>query len=210
MIVKVCGLKYKENYQDVVNTKVAWVGINFYSPSQRYIKDAELPGKKEEIRIGVYVKSTIAEILDTKNLYDIDIAQLHGDEDVVFCRELQKYMPVMKVFRIDNQFDWDAVKAFSFCDYFLFDTKTITWGGSGKKFDWSILSNYKETTPFLLSGGIGPQDIENLLSINHAQFRGVDINSGFETAPGVKSIESIMTFLSGLQSENTASESVDI
>jgi len=199
MLVKVCGLKYDENYTAIRDIGVEWTGINFYEPSKRYIRDNVLPEKQKEIRVGVYVKSTLVDILDSKHLYQIDIAQLHGDEDAEFCKAVQEHMPVIKVFRVDAAFNWDELIDFEFCDYFLFDTKTIEWGGSGKKFEWSILNNYRGDIPFLLSGGIGPGDVEKIKMIDHPRFLGVDINSGFEIEPALKSVEEVSSFYKELK-----------
>ena len=69
-------------------------------------------------------------------------------------------------------------------DYFLFDTRCEGYGGSGKRFDWSILTEYKGETPFLLSGGIRPENAEAIRNFRHPRFAGIDLNSGFEIEPG--------------------------
>ncbi len=96
---------------------------------------------------------------------------------------------VFKAFGLDNSFDFYQLKAYiGKVDFFLFDTKTPIHGGSGKTFDWAILSKYKLDVPFFLSGGISPENLKEVKNINHPQFHGVDLNSKFETAPGLKNI----------------------
>ncbi|MBF4986149.1 phosphoribosylanthranilate isomerase, partial [Nonlabens mediterrranea] len=83
--------------------------------------------------------------------------------------------------------------------FFLFDTATPNYGGSGKKFNWSILDSYKGEVPFLLSGGISEKDADAIKELKHKMFLGVDLNSKFETEPGVKDIEMIKTFIEKLR-----------
>jgi Phosphoribosylanthranilate isomerase len=84
------------------------------------------------------------------------------------------------------------------CDYFLFDTKTPAYGGSGKQYNWSILQDYNGVTPFFLSGGIGPNDAERILSFKHPGLLGIDINSRFEIKPALKDVRLISTFINQL------------
>ncbi|MFT4566586.1 MAG: phosphoribosylanthranilate isomerase [Saprospiraceae bacterium] len=199
MIVKVCGIKEVENYNAILNLGVDMVGVNFYKPSSRYINDALLPAKKNEIRIGVYVKANMDELRQTIDQYDIDVLQLHGDESIEYCQEAQKLRPIIKVWRIDPSFDWQSMAGFEFADAFLFDTKTDAYGGSGDKFDWGFLSNYKMNVPFLLSGGIGPEDSADINTIDHPMFKGVDINSRFELEPGIKNGDAVALFINKLR-----------
>lgn len=102
---------------------------------------------------------------------------------------------IIKVFSIASEADLEWVKDYEgLCDYFLFDTKCPTSGGSGKQFDWSLLQSYKGKTPFLLSGGIGPESIPQLAGFHHPMWRGIDLNSRFETAPALKDIALLTSF----------------
>ena len=82
---------------------------------------------------------------------------------------------------------------------FLFDTKCSSAGGNGEQFDWSILNDYDGDVPFLLSGGIGPDDVEKIKSFNHPKFAGIDLNSCFEIEPGLKDVEKLKKFISQLK-----------
>jgi phosphoribosylanthranilate isomerase len=124
---------------------------------------------------------------------------LHGDDSSVFAAIIQEFIPVIKVFRIDESFDPKVLIHFEFCSYLLFDTSTKSFGGSGLKFNWEMLDDFNIKTPFLLSGGIGPEDTEAILKLNHPYFRGVDINSKFEIEPGLKNVSHIQEFIKAIK-----------
>ncbi len=201
MIVKVCGILDQQNHEGISSCNVDMIGINFYKPSKRYIGENQLEIVPNQKRIGVFVKSSKEEILHAKKRHLLDYAQLHGDEIVAMCRDIQSIIPIIKVFRITEEFDWKITEAFGFADYFLFDTFTKVYGGSGKRFNWSELIKYEGSTPFFLSGGIGPDDVKAIKRVNHPKLIGVDINSGFEEEPGIKNIEKVRSFTTALKRE---------
>ena len=194
MIIKVCGLRDRENHQEISNLDVEMIGINLYEPSSRFIGDYRLEQIEGQLRVGVFVKASISDLKQAITEHDLDLLQLHGDEDVAYCKEAQILKPIIKVFRIDPDFDWNIISDFAFADYILLDTKTKLFGGSGKKFDWSILDRYTLDTPFLLSGGIGPEDVVSIKNIKHPKFIGVDINSKFEISPAMKDLSLVSAF----------------
>lgn len=203
MIIKVCGLRDQDNIKEVCTSDIQMVGLNFYPLSSRYISSydeksiSSIPNYMK--KVGVFVNADIPFVKDKINTYSLDYVQLHGDEDIAYCEEISKSCRVIKVFRVDDSFDWSVVPGYSkIAEYFLFDTKTPAFGGSGKKFGWDILDNYEEATPFLLSGGIGPADAMIVNQFQHPQLAGIDINSKFEIAPAVKSKQLIDTFLTVL------------
>jgi phosphoribosylanthranilate isomerase len=196
MIIKVCGLKYAENLLEVSQLNIDMVGYNFYPSSARYV-DQALPEINQHIqKVGVFVNATSAYIQEKVAQYQLDLIQLHGDESLDFCREISSTLkPVIKVFRVDKDFDYGQIKDYAFCKYLLFDTATKDYGGSGHKFDWTDLLQQNIETPFLLAGGIGLEDVENLKSCNHPSFAGIDINSKFELSPGLKDPTMIADFI---------------
>ena len=106
------------------------------------------------------------------------------------------FATVIKAFNIATATDLEATKPYEgIVDYFLFDTKGKSIGGNGEKFDWSVLANYVGETPFLLSGGIGPDDAERVKAFHHPKCIGIDLNSRFETAPGLKDINKLKEFI---------------
>ena len=201
MLLKICGLKYPENIQAVAALKPDFMGFIFYPKSPRYAEPLDVkyleslpPAIK---KIGVFVNEDLENILTTAYKYKLDGLQLHGTELVDMCRELKKlgYL-VIKAFPIAEAYNFKVTKAYEgVCDYFLFDTKTDSYGGSGVKFNWQILKDYKGETPFLLSGGIAVDDAEAILKIEHPKFVGIDLNSKFEEKPGMKNVSLLKDFI---------------
>jgi len=205
MLLKICGLKYPENIQAVAALKPDFMGFIFYPKSPRYAEPLDsttlnaLPATIK--KIGVFVNEDLENILTIAYQYKLDGLQLHGTELVDMCRELKKlgYI-VIKAFPIAEAYNFKVTKAYEgVCDYFLFDTKTDSYGGSGVKFNWQILKDYKGETPFLLSGGIAVDDAEGILKINHPKFVGIDLNSKFEVKPGLKNIPLLKEFISQIR-----------
>ena len=200
--VKICGLKYPGNILAVSALKPDFMGFIFYPKSPRYAEPLDIntlnalpPTIK---KIGVFVNENLENILTIAYKYNLDGLQLHGTELVDMCHELKKtgYL-VIKAFPIAEAYNFKVTKAYEgACDYFLFDTQTNSYGGSGVKFNWQILKEYTGETPFLLSGGIAADDAEAILKIEHPQFAGIDLNSKFELKPGLKNISLLKEFIS--------------
>ena len=200
MVIKVCGIKTKENIELISTLEIDMVGLNFYPPSVRYI-DSDVPSNHfdklpEEIkRVGVFVNETLDTVDNLATKFSLDYIQLHGDETIDYCKSIATKYKLIKVFRVDEQTDFTQISEYAFADYFLFDTATKHFGGSGEKFDWTKLNEYRGDVPFLLSGGIGPLDSEIVNSYNHPQCKGIDINSKFESVPGIKNSELLIPFI---------------
>lgn len=196
-IIKVCGMSEAHNIRDVERAGADWMGFIFYPKSSRYVSVIPhyLPDNAK--RVGVFVNEKKEKILETVSLFGLDLVQLHGDETPAFCDEIGKNgLRVIKTFSIGNDFPSETINAYHHkCDYFLFDTKTPQYGGSGKKFNWDILSQYHGETSFLLSGGISHEDMDAIVSFSHPQFIGIDINSQFEIKPALKDVELVKQFI---------------
>jgi phosphoribosylanthranilate isomerase len=201
LIIKVCGINEMVNHEAITTLPIDMIGLNFYAPSKRYLTMSFIPNRDIDY-VGVFVKSDKEYIHQMTRRFNLKYAQLHGDETPDFCASVGQVLPVIKAFRVDETFDFSETEAFESCEYFLFDTKTADFGGSGKKFDWSKLQNYRGNVPFLLSGGIGPEDAAALLAIRHPMFKGIDINSRFELSPGIKDVEQVFQFLQQLNYES--------
>jgi phosphoribosylanthranilate isomerase len=201
MQIKVCGMKNPENMRALAELPIDMMGLIFYEKSPRYVPDEEAAGIRALSltipKVGVFVDSSQAIVLDKIEQFDLQFVQLHGNESPEFCRKLRKEgIPIIKAFQIKTAEDLKTCLLYEgCCDYFLFDTPTAKYGGSGNKFDWEMLSAYTGTTPFILSGGIAPEDAEAIRQLNFPQLFAIDLNSRFETAPGVKDINSIKQFL---------------
>lgn len=199
--VKVCGMKMSENIIEVAALNPDFMGFIFYPKSPRYadVLDVEVLNAlpKTIKKIGVFVNENLENILTFCAKYQLDGVQLHGTELVEMCRELKSagYI-VIKAFPIADAYNFAPTKNYEgACDYFLFDTKTDAYGGSGLKFNWEILDEYSGETPFLLSGGIAFDDAEAILKIKHPKFVAIDLNSKFELKPGHKNVDLLNDFL---------------
>lgn len=201
MITKVCGMRDAQNIRDVEALGIDWIGMIFWPKSKRYV--AEVPSYLPEHlkKVGVFVDSTLDDILQHISDYQLDIIQLHGQESPDFAKALKPHT-IIKAFNIEKADDLLQTEKYKgIADYFLFDTKGKMVGGNGQKFDWSVLTTYQGKTPFLLSGGIGPEDAESVRSFHHPRCIGIDLNSRFESEPGFKDINQLKTFINKLRYE---------
>ena len=182
MKLKVCGMKYSQNITEIENLFPDLMGFIFYEKSKRFFNQPEINLNNKVKRVGVFVTENIQEIKNKIKKYKLDYVQLHGEENVNFCHSLQPFAKIIKVFKIDYNFNFKKTEEFEeVCDYFLFDTKSQLHGGSGKKFDWDLLKNYNCKKDFFLSGGIDISDIEEIKKIvNSYPIAGIDVNSKFE------------------------------
>lgn len=201
LLLKVCGLREADNILRVAALNPDFMGFIFYPPSPRNIPLTQSPESLEipsHIRkTGVFVNAPNKEILETAKRYSLNALQLHGQESPGQCRELrQEGYVLIKALPVKEAEDFLVAKAYEgACDFLLFDTKSPEHGGSGRQFDWEILKHYRELTPFFLSGGIGPEDAQILGKLKHPGLAGLDINSRFETAAGVKNIQQLKNFI---------------
>ncbi len=204
MKLKVCGMKDSENIAELVAVQPDFMGLIFHEKSPRnvdYNLSVKLPDGIK--KVGVFVNETEGFILDRIERFDIKYVQLHGTESPHFCGRVKKLnRKIIKAFNIHEDFDFNQLKNYEpNCDYFLFDAFGEKAGGNGVVFNWELLNNYKGNTPFFLSGGIKLESAQKLKQVSHPQFVGVDINSGFELAPGVKNIATIKAFKDELLSK---------
>lgn len=211
-LVKVCGMRDAENIRSVEALGVDWMGFIFWPHSNRFVSErpAYLPTKAK--RVGVFVDEETDTVLRIAADYALDLIQLHGSESPAYLRALRQRLAdegspvvIIKAFNIATAADFTLTATYAgLADYFLFDTKAHQPGGNGQQFDWSVLTAYNGDTPFLLSGGIGPDDAKRL----HQAFAldgfpvstclGIDLNSRFESAPALKDVNALQQFLSRL------------
>ncbi|TWJ00755.1 phosphoribosylanthranilate isomerase [Mucilaginibacter frigoritolerans] len=196
MKIKICGLKDPENIKAVAALNPDYMGFIFYGNSPRFVDN--LPSDELEIiptsinKTAVFVNEDMDTINRLIDQYDFDFIQLHGNETPAFCKTLRNKAIVIKAFGIDNDFDFKQLDKYkNKVDLFLFDTKTKAHGGSGIMFDWNVLDKYELDIPFFLSGGLSLDNLDAVKSIYHPQFYGVDLNSKFETSPGIKDIKKL-------------------
>ncbi len=207
MKLKVCGMKYQENMEAVAALQPDYLGFIFYEKSSRCFHGdmGNIPVNIK--KTGVFVNTTLEEIQQNRIEFGLKAIQLHGEESVDFCKKLKTKKPsieIIKVFSIKDDFDFEQLQSYeAFVDYFLFDTKGKLPGGNGYTFDWKVLQNYHSEKPYFLSGGIGletiPQLQEFLKSPEAKKCAAIDVNSKFETQPGLKNIEELKLFMEQLQ-----------
>lgn len=187
--LKICGMKYPANIEEVSNLLPEYMGFIFYEKSSRFF-EGPMPNIPKSIKkVGVFVNESQTNVLEKINQYNLDLIQLHGDESADFCRSFKANdIQIIKVFSVDDDFDFNKLEPFeTVCDYYLFDTKGKLPGGNGTTFNWQILQKYKSKKPLFLSGGLGLEEIEKLQKLNLPLFA-IDVNSKFEFQPGLKNI----------------------
>ena len=195
-------MRDSSNIKELMLLKPDYIGFIFYEKSPRYIDqkpDVEIDANIR--KVGVFVNASERTINEKCIHFGLDMIQLHGDESPELCYMLkQSGAQVMKVFRVDEDFNFQQTRCYQdYCDYFLFDTQTKAFGGSGKKFDWRLLKQYNNALPVFLSGGIGPDDVEEIKKIEGLNLKAIDVNSKFELEPGMKNIESLDHFIKELR-----------
>ncbi|HHG84156.1 MAG TPA: tryptophan synthase subunit beta [Bacteroidetes bacterium] len=204
-------MKIPENIKGLCALKPDFVGMIFYAKSPRNVGKT-LAGKlgtwpKESKKVGVFVNEKLEEIVEKVREFQLDYVQLHGDESPGFCAAVEGFVPVIKAFRVNENFDFEQTKGYeAACEMFVFDAAGKNYGGNGKQFAWNQLKSYQGKTPFLLSGGIGIADAAEIRGLQHPSLIGVDINSGFETAPGHKDLGQVKQFMEDLHSQYAVSD----
>ena len=206
MRVKVCGVTMASQLEALDEMGVDLAGFIFYPKSPRYMAD-KVPAdylrkfKGKIAKVGVFVNMPYEELMRTVEDYRLDMVQLHGDEIPRYCERVANYITVIKAFRLsDNDpIEWMAKPYEEACDMYMFDTLGAGYGGTGKKFDWNVLKNSTIDKLFFLSGGIEPGDEDKLAEFTNLPLAkkmfAVDINSKFETSPGVKNLEKVKEFV---------------
>ena len=201
MIVKVCGMRNAENIRQLEALGIDWMGMIFWPKSKRYVSTPPVYLPQHVRKVGVFVDASLDAIRQHVEDYQLDIIQLHGQESPETLKAL-KPLKLIKAFNIATPEDLQKTVAYEgLADYFLFDTKGKSVGGNGEKFDWSVLDSYQGETPFLLSGGIGSEDAQDIKSFHHPKCIGIDLNSRFETEPGLKDITKLKQFLEAIRYE---------
>lgn len=228
MIIKVCGMRDPENIAQVQNLGIDLMGFIFYPKSPRYVQqiptnagiipdkpslnssvlNPETESQKKVQTVGVFVNDMPQNIVTRVYNYKLDYVQLHGDESAIMIDNLKSTLipdiapniKIIKALSIHTKEDLERWKKYEgHVDLLLFDTKCKCVGGSGEQFDWSILEHYDGNTPFLLSGGIGPDDAEKVLNFKHPKCVGIDINSRFEVEPALKDVAKLRHFIEAIR-----------
>lgn len=207
-----------ENIRQVAELGVDWIGMIFWAKSPRNVTMIPtcagiIPDRGSDIgdfkakRVGVFVDEMAQNVVTRVVNFKLDMVQFHGHETPTLIRNLRRTLDpdirpgikFIKAISVGNGDDITLYKTYDDCvDYFLFDTQCKSVGGSGEQFDWSLLEAYDGEKPFLLSGGIGPDDVERVRAFHHPKCIGIDLNSRFETEPGMKDVSKLKQFLEQL------------
>ena len=206
LVIKVCGMREAENIREVEALGINWMGLIFWPKSSRYVSEMPDYLPQDVKRVGVFVNEDLDTVKKKADDYALNLIQLHGSESPDYVRALKTpssinplTSSIIKAFNIATADDFEQTKDYEgLVDYFLFDTKGPSVGGNGVQFDWDVLKDYHGKTPFLLSGGIGPDDAERIQAFHHPQCIGIDLNSRFELSPGLKDINKLKTFIQAL------------
>ncbi|WP_375417675.1 phosphoribosylanthranilate isomerase [uncultured Hymenobacter sp.] len=192
-LLKVCGMRDTAALTEVAALKPDFLGFIFAPASPRFVGEALAPelvqGLPPEIwRVGIFVDENSAAIIDAARRFGLGAVQLHGRETPAQCQELSEAgLLVIKAFAVGLTLDLQVLLPYvPHCDFFLFDTKGAAPGGNGAIFDWQLLADYNLPVPYLLAGGLGPEHAAELAALRLPGLAGFDLNSRFETAPGVK------------------------
>ena len=197
--IKVCGMRDAENIQQLIELPIDYIGFIFFEKSARFVPNrTEIVIPTHIKKTGVFVNATKDNIQSKIKQFDLQVIQLHGDESPKFCAEIKDLgIETFKAFGIDDDFEWTAIKDYvGIVDYFLFDTKSKQYGGTGQTFNWDKLKSYPFETPYWLSGGISLENIEEAYDFEDDRLFGLDLNSKFELAPAQKDINKLKTALS--------------
>ena len=212
-----------ENIRQVAELGANYIGMIFWGKSPRNVTmipthagiipdrtNSQLSTLSSQFkRVGVFVDEMPQNIITRVVNYKLDVVQMHGHEQPTVIRNLRATLDpdiraniqFWKAISISNRSDLDICKDYEDCvDAFVFDTKCTCMGGSGQQFDWSVLADYDGEKPFLLSGGIGPDDAERIKAFHHPKCMGIDLNSRFETEPGLKDINKLKAFIQTIRS----------
>lgn len=213
LCVKVCGMRDPDNIAEIAQLQPNMMGFIFYPPSPRFMGDTLSPSIVRSlppsiVRVGVFVNAALSTVLAQVERFGLHAVQLHGDETSVYTQELRQERPellISKAVGIFAGFSFNSLFSFEeSCDYFVFDTKTPQYGGSGQTFDWSLLTHYRRSVPYLLSGGLGLSHMTEVCSLPAISpgLLGVDLNSRVEERPGRKSPAMVQQCLAWVRGES--------
>ena len=204
MQFKVCGITDITQAHALEALGVQYIGFIFYPASKRYalgklslsdVANFRPVGAK---KVGVFVNMELNELLQVVQSTGLDMVQLHGDETPEYCAAVRTQVQTVKVFRVGAAVP-DFAPFENVVDYFLFDTDSALYGGTGQHFNWELIKGSPIPKPYFLSGGIGPNDIQGVQVMEKTKagktLLALDINSQFELEPGIKNLEKIKTFI---------------
>lgn len=201
-IIKVCGMRDANNIQAIDHLHPDWMGFIFYPQSSRYVSEVPNILPQHAKRVGVFVHPQFRDVIEHVKQYNLDAVQFHGTASPQMCETFrERGLIVLRAQPVTETFVAETAEYVGKIDYFVFDNPTLKFGGSGQRYDWSLLNRYTGPTPFLLSGGLSPQLIDELKQFHHPFLAGYDINSGFEISPALKDEAAVMQFIKEIKQQ---------
>ncbi|WCR15181.1 phosphoribosylanthranilate isomerase [Paracoccus seriniphilus] len=203
--VKICGLSQPEHVAAAVDAGARYVGFVFFPKSPRAVSAERARSLGQAVppgvaQVGLFVNPDDAQLQDTLEIVPLDLIQLHGSESPERVAEIKARtgLPVMKAVGISDAADLPALTDYGLvADMLLVDAKAprdaVLPGGNGLAFDWRLLVGRTWLRPWLLAGGLTPDNVAEAIRLTGA--RGVDVSSGVESAPGVKDGTLIRNFI---------------
>ena len=209
--VKICGITTCEDAEIAVNYGASAIGMIFYEGSPRYIYPDKvkewipaIPAKMK--KVGVFVNEKRKNIKTIVEKLNLDYIQLHGDESPEYCDKMIR--PVIKAFRVGINFDPSVINDFQ-VHAFLFDTyQKGKPGGTGKGFNWDLISSLKTDIPIILSGGLNHKNIVKGIEAVHPS--AIDVNSGVELEPGIKDKMKIIELFNSIKNINLVTNNCSV
>jgi phosphoribosylanthranilate isomerase len=207
LLIKICGMTDPENIAEIVKLKPQYLGFILYEGSPRSVNLLTVAGLIKYIpntiqKTAVLVNEPIEKAVNIAQSGVFDLIQLHGNESADYCKMLAGYIRIIKAFSVHDSLPEDLPDYQRSCSMFLFDTAGEKPGGTGKKFNHSILKNYSLKPDYIISGGISAGDSEYIKSIRSGKMAGVDLNSRFEIKPGIKDIKLLKSFIEKIRSHD--------
>ncbi len=208
MLIKICGMKFPKNIREIGALQPDFMGFIFYPKSKRFVGDNLSISSLEKLpksigKVAVFVNENTDKVIEIVRNFGFDFVQLHGSESIVECKILnENNIKIIKAFSIDSLFDFEVIEKYEpVCDYFLLDTKTPKYGGSGKPFDWKLLENYTLSKPFFLSGGLSIHNIGKIRYSNYPMLIGLDFNSQLEDSNAKKIPEEVSELIEKIRTQ---------
>ncbi|MCB0869096.1 MAG: phosphoribosylanthranilate isomerase [Solirubrobacterales bacterium] len=203
MKVKVCGITNRDDAEVAVELGAWAIGLIHHKGSPRHVKASVAAGIGEEFRrrcevVGVFVNPSLDHVIASAENAGLTMIQLSGNEGASFCSEVARRtgLKVIKAFHIATPVDVKNSTAYRFTDIHLFDTAIKgRYGGTGETFDWELLSGHHSDVPFILAGGLNPDNVTEAIRIVRPD--AVDVASGVEASPGIKDHNKLASFFQG-------------
>jgi phosphoribosylanthranilate isomerase len=214
MRIKICGITSVEQGVEIAQMGATDLGFICVPSSPRYLNLTKLHPLITALgavanTVGVFADFSVMTIAHVVGITELNTVQLHGNESIEFCQELRDLLPateIIKAWRVRDNSDLDKIAAYSdVVDGLLLDAyHPDALGGTGQTLDWAQLAAFTPPIPWLLAGGLTPDNICEALSQLHPD--GIDLSSGVEVAPGNKDLVLVDRLFANLKSRNQESQ----